>query len=474
MTANTPTVVMFAIYLLGMLAIGWAGYKATDNLSDYILGGRSLGPVVTALSAGASDMSGWLLMGLPGAVFLQGLSASWIAIGLCLGAWLNWRFVAARLRIYTEKVGNALTLPDYFTNRFEDRSNLLRIVTALVILVFFTIYCASGVVAGARLFESMFGMDYQTALWVGAVATMAYVFIGGFLAVSWTDTIQASLMITALILAPLMVIYADGGVGPSAAIIDTARSGAFDMFRGQTVIAVISLLAVFAVYQSSKGGCHAQSSGTSPSVHARKPSGDAAATDNGTSARLLHHLYTLLAMTQSRATNIPLLLLFTVLFQCLASLDLSVVEITTSSLLLQYASFFAAGGSNAISSVDLSSAYNGVGGFNVVAVGVLTFVSNWAGPIFWTSATNLLLLQKRSRGGDAGGDVLRRHLILLTAFTTASVAFVMAACTALRTHLFIWTVFSPKYLYSMAWSLGQHLVINVVYGSLLFWVGARQ
>ena len=179
-------------------------------------------------------------------------------------------------------------------------------------------------------------------------------------------------------------------------------------------------------------------------------------------------------MTQSRATNIPLLLLFTVLFQCLASLDLSVVEITTSSLLLQYASFFAAGGSNAISSVDLSSAYNGVGGFNVVAVGVLTFVSNWAGPIFWTSATNLLLLQKRSRGGDAGGDVLRRHLILLTAFTTASVAFVMAACTALRTHLFIWTVFSPKYLYSMAWSLGQHLVINVVYGSLLFWVGARQ
>ncbi|GJN78090.1 major facilitator super transporter protein [Purpureocillium lilacinum] len=221
--------------------------------------------------------------------------------------------------------------------------------------------------------------------------------------------------------------------------------------RARMVFAVISLLAVFAVYQSSKGGCHAQSS-----------------------ARLLHHLYTLLAMTQSRATNIPLLLLFTVLFQCLASLDLSVVEITTSSLLLQYASFFAAGGSNAISSVDLSSAYNGVGGFNVVAVGVLTFVSNWAGPIFWTSATNLLLLQKRSRGGDAGGDVLRRHLILLTAFTTASVAFVMAACTALRTHLFIWTVFSPKYLYSMAWSLGQHLVINVVYGSLLFWVGARQ
>ena len=243
MTANTPTIVTFAIYLLGMLLIGCAGYKATSNLSDYILGGRSLGSVVTALSAGASDMSGWLLMGLPGAVFATGLSASWIAIGLCVGAWLNWRFVAARLRVYTEKVGNALTLPDYFTNRFEDGSSLLRIVTALVILVFFTVYCASGVVAGARLFESMFGMDYQTALWVGAVATMAYVFIGGFLAVSWTDTIQASLMITALILAPLMVIYADGGVAASNAVVLTVRPGALDMFANFDTIAIVSLLA---------------------------------------------------------------------------------------------------------------------------------------------------------------------------------------------------------------------------------------
>ena len=237
MTANLPTLVTFAVYLIGMLLIGWMGYRATTNLSDYILGGRSLGSLVTALSAGASDMSGWLLMGLPGAVFMSGLSEAWIAIGLCLGAWLNWRFVAARLRVYTEKVGNALTLPDYFTNRFEDTSSLLRIVTAVVILVFFTIYCASGVVAGARLFESMFGMDYQTALWVGAIATMAYVFIGGFLAVSWTDTIQASLMITALIVAPLMVIYADGGV------IETTRAGAFDMVGKLDVIAIISLLA---------------------------------------------------------------------------------------------------------------------------------------------------------------------------------------------------------------------------------------
>ncbi|MGN1057616.1 MAG: sodium/proline symporter PutP [Comamonas sp.] len=243
MTANLPTLVTFAVYLIGMMLIGWMGYRATNNLSDYILGGRSLGSVVTALSAGASDMSGWLLMGLPGAVFLSGLSEAWIAVGLCMGAWLNWRFVAARLRVYTEKVGNALTLPDYFTNRFEDQSNLLRIVTALVILVFFTIYCASGVVAGARLFESMFGMPYQTALWVGAIATMAYVFIGGFLAVSWTDTIQAALMITALILAPLMVIYADGGVAASAAVIETTRPGAFDVVANLDWIAIVSLLA---------------------------------------------------------------------------------------------------------------------------------------------------------------------------------------------------------------------------------------
>ncbi len=243
MSANLPTTITFAIYLLAMLLIGWFGWRATANLSDYILGGRSLGSVVTALSAGASDMSGWLLMGLPGAVFVSGLSASWIAIGLCIGAWCNWRFVAARLRVYTEKVGNALTLPDYFTNRFEDRSQLLRIVTALVILVFFTIYCASGVVAGARLFESMFGMDYRMALWLGAFATMAYVLVGGFLAVSWTDTLQASLMITALILAPLMVIYADGGVAASSAVIERTRPGAFDMFASLDTVAIVSLLA---------------------------------------------------------------------------------------------------------------------------------------------------------------------------------------------------------------------------------------
>lgn len=181
MTANTPMLVTFVVYIAAMVLIGLIAYLRTKNLSDYILGGRSLGSFVTALSAGASDMSGWLLMGLPGAIFVAGISESWIAIGLVIGAYLNWLFVAGRLRVQTEHNGNALTLPDYFTNRFEDNSRILRIFSALVILVFFTIYCASGVVAGARLFESTFGMSYETALWAGAAATIAYTFIGGFL-----------------------------------------------------------------------------------------------------------------------------------------------------------------------------------------------------------------------------------------------------------------------------------------------------
>lgn len=175
-------------------------------------------------------------------------------------------------------------------------------------------------------------------------------------------------------------------------------------------------------------------------------------------------------MTQSRATNIPLFLLSDILFHSLQAVDMSVPEIATTTILLQYATFFAFGGSNAISSVDLSSAYNGISGFNVVAVGVLTFVSNWAGPLFWSSAANLLLLRKYHEGRR---DAFVQYVSLQTLFVAVSVAFVMAACTALRTHLFIWTVFSPKYLYCMAWSLGQHLLINIIFGGQLFWHGSR-
>ena len=243
MTASTPMLVTFVVYILAMLLIGFIAYRATKNFSDYILGGRSLGSFVTALSAGASDMSGWLLMGLPGAIFIAGISESWIAIGLIMGAWLNWLFVAGRLRVHTEHNNNALTLPDFFTHRFEDNSKLLRIFSALVILVFFTIFCASGVVTGARLFESTFGMSYDTALWVGAAATIAYVFIGGFLAVSWTDTVQATLMIFALLITPVFVILALGDFDAAMATIEQANPANFDMFRGLSFVAIISLLA---------------------------------------------------------------------------------------------------------------------------------------------------------------------------------------------------------------------------------------
>ncbi|MBD9397202.1 sodium/proline symporter PutP [Pseudomonas sp. PDM11] len=243
MTASTPMLVTFVVYILAMVLIGFIAYRATKNFSDYILGGRSLGSFVTALSAGASDMSGWLLMGLPGAIFIAGISESWIAIGLILGAWLNWLFVAGRLRVHTEHNNNALTLPDFFTHRFEDNSKLLRIFSALVILVFFTIYCASGVVAGARLFESTFGLSYDVALWVGAAATIAYVFVGGFLAVSWTDTVQATMMIFALLITPVFVILALGDFDTAMTTIEQANPANFDMFRGLSFVAIVSLLA---------------------------------------------------------------------------------------------------------------------------------------------------------------------------------------------------------------------------------------
>lgn len=242
MTMSIPMLVTFLVYIFGMILIGLLAYRATNSFDDYILGGRSLGSVVTALSAGASDMSGWLLMGLPGAIFLSGISESWIAIGLTIGAYLNWKLVAGRLRVHTEANNNALTLPDYFTSRFEDNSKLLRVISAIVILVFFTIYCASGIVAGARLFESTFDMSYGTALWAGAAATILYTFIGGFLAVSWTDTVQASLMIFALILTPVIVILAVGGIDSSMLVIAAQNPANLDMMKGLNLVAILSLL----------------------------------------------------------------------------------------------------------------------------------------------------------------------------------------------------------------------------------------
>ena len=243
MTASTPLLVTFGLYLIAMVMIGFIAWRSTRNFDDYILGGRSLGSFVTALSAGASDMSGWLLMGLPGALYLTGLSEAWIAIGLTVGAYLNWRFVAGPLRVYTERTRNALTLPDYFTHRFADDRRLLRIFSALVILVFFAVYCASGIVAGARLFESVFGVPYAQALWYGAAATIAYTLIGGFLAVSWTDTVQASLMIFALVLTPVIVIMSNGGIQPSLALIEQVDPARLDWVGAGGLMAVVSAAA---------------------------------------------------------------------------------------------------------------------------------------------------------------------------------------------------------------------------------------
>lgn len=243
MSSLNPTLITFLFYIVAMIMIGLFAYRATSNFSDYILGGRRLGSFVTALSAGASDMSGWLLMGLPGAIYFAGLSEAWIAIGLIIGAWINWYLVAGRLRVHTEVQFNALTLPDYFANRFNDDKKVLRIVSAMIILIFFAIYCASGMVAGARLFESMFGMSYETALWISAIATISYVFIGGFLAVSWTDTIQAGLMIFALLLTPIVALLSFSDLSQVTIALEAARPQAMDMIGNLSFVAIISLLA---------------------------------------------------------------------------------------------------------------------------------------------------------------------------------------------------------------------------------------
>ncbi|MEO6519206.1 MAG: sodium/proline symporter PutP, partial [Pseudoxanthomonas sp.] len=243
MTASTPLLVTFTAYLLVMIGIGFMAWRRTRTFDDYILGGRSLGSYVTALAAGASDMSGWLMMGLPGALYLSGASEAWIAIGLVMGAWCNWKYVAGPLRVYTEQTRNALTLPDYFTHRFADESHLLRILSALVILVFFAIYCASGIVAGARLFESMFGLPYAQAMFWGAVVTIAYTFIGGFLAVSWTDTVQATLMIFALLLVPVFTVIGVGGLVPAMGLIEQVDPARLQWLGTGGVVAIISSLA---------------------------------------------------------------------------------------------------------------------------------------------------------------------------------------------------------------------------------------
>jgi len=208
---SVPTLITFIAYFIVLLGIGFFFYRRSANIEDYLLGGRGMGSWVTALSAQASDMSGWLLMGLPGAIYLGGMGKTWIATGLFIGTVLNWKLVSARLRLYTEKT-NAITLPCFFEARFKDPTGLLRIVSAIIILIFFAIYASSGLVATGLLFESTFNVKYHVAVIIGGFVIIAYTFLGGFLAVCWTDLLQGALMVFAIVIVPVLTYHTVGGV----------------------------------------------------------------------------------------------------------------------------------------------------------------------------------------------------------------------------------------------------------------------
>lgn len=240
---TTATLITFIVYLAGMLLIGIMMYYRTNNLSDYVLGGRGLGPGVAALSAGASDMSGWLLLGLPGAIYASGMSEAWMGIGLATGAYLNWQFVAKRLRVYTEVSNNSITIPDFLANRFKDGSHILRVIAALVILLFFTFYTSSGMVGGAKLFEASFGLSYETALWIGGIIVISYTLLGGFLAVAWTDFVQGLLMFLALLVVPIVALTQMGGWDAAVQAVGEIHPSHLNMVEGVGVMAIISSLA---------------------------------------------------------------------------------------------------------------------------------------------------------------------------------------------------------------------------------------
>lgn len=246
---QTGTLISLSIYFIGMIAIGlYAWRKSTQDSEGYLLGGRDLGPGVTALSAGASDMSGWLLMGLPGAIFLSGFNQAWIGIGLVIGAYLNYRLVAPRLRTYTEIAGDAITVPDFLEERFHDKSHMLRIISALVIIVFFTLYTSSGMVAGGKLAESALGLDYTTGVYLTAGVVVLYVVLGGFLAVSLTDFVQGILMFIALIAVPITAYVMLGGdfqamIATAEANRQMAPGALSNLFEGIAPLAIISAAA---------------------------------------------------------------------------------------------------------------------------------------------------------------------------------------------------------------------------------------
>ena len=211
------TIITFGAYLLFLIGVGVYFYGKTSNSEDYLIGGRGVGSWVTALSAQASDMSGWLLMGLPGAVYLSGFGEIWVVIGLTIGTYVNWRFIAPKLRVETEAEGT-LTLPTFLEKKLKDDSGMIRKILALGTLVFFTIYSSSGLVAAGKLFESILGIDYKIAVMIGAVTIVIYTFMGGYLASCWTDFFQGALMFGAIIIVPVAAFYRIGDL-------ETVRQG---------------------------------------------------------------------------------------------------------------------------------------------------------------------------------------------------------------------------------------------------------
>ncbi|WP_241698086.1 sodium/proline symporter PutP [Rheinheimera pleomorphica] len=231
-----------------MLAIGLYGYKtSTADVSGYMLGGRKLGPGVTALSAGASDMSGWMLLGVPGAMYLSGISSAWIAVGLLIGAYVNYLIVAPRLRVYTEVAHDAITLPDYFEKRFADKTRLLRVVSSVVIVIFFTLYTSSGVVGGGKLFESSFGLSYELGLYVTAGVVVAYTLFGGFMAVSITDFVQGCIMFVALVLVPLVAVDHLGGFSSVVSQVTAVNANFIDPFVDANTAQAVSVLGIISL-----------------------------------------------------------------------------------------------------------------------------------------------------------------------------------------------------------------------------------
>ena len=238
----------FVFYFVVVAGIGLVAYQRTKGLDDFVLGGRRLGSWVAALSASASDMSGWLLLGLPGYAYVAGLESFWLALGLAMGTWANWRFVASRLRVYSEMAGDALTLPAFFGERFQDDTGLLRVVSSVFILLFFLFYTASGLVAGGKLFEAVFGFDYFWAVAFGTAAIILYTAIGGFLAVTWTDLVQALMMMFALVLVPLVAFDALGGVDATVQEVAVENPALLDIWTvasGEPIalLSVVSLMA---------------------------------------------------------------------------------------------------------------------------------------------------------------------------------------------------------------------------------------